>query len=527
MIDSVGSWNGTAYGQFAYTSDRGGAILLSPGSVRTAFAPASAAPHVIGAGYINLGTRAFGGPMSWLFWANQVVPQPDSRVFDWAASDATNGLLFVPLAGQRRGCAVVVPANASFSNYARPDPVFAKCFGFAAAPSVWNHYAWTVDGNGTSSVYVNATLVYAGAGIVPPLATRSNTFVGRSNERANTAAVLEATQVVSDFQFALGSALTSADVQNMFHGLGCPPNTAATPPPPLALRVAASSPASPVDATVIGGAVGGAVAACAVLVAGCIYVCRRCRRHQHLMKAKAAAAPSQRAGAAPRVPRPKTVGWQAVFADASELEIGPVLGSGGFATVHAATWRGTDVAVKVWPPKAETTVASSPATPHSSGVASMSSADPDFAREVAFLGSLRHPNGAETGEATPTCALLTYCGLQCWRCMRWCSAHRRCSSVRGFATLVFNMTSSHVLLPPPSSGAGHRRQSRAVARPQRLGHAVVAAARHAGCRRCVLRRCQALLHDVRARPRLLSRRTQLLPAWPFCTHRTRASSTSI
>ena len=111
VIDSVGSWNGTAHGQYAYTSDRGGAVMLSPGSVHTSFSPTSGVPYALGAGYIDIGTRTFGGPMSWLFWANQLVPQQNSRVFDWASVDTTHGLLFAPGGARQRGYIIVLPAT--------------------------------------------------------------------------------------------------------------------------------------------------------------------------------------------------------------------------------------------------------------------------------------------------------------------------------------------------------------------------------------------------------------------------------
>lgn len=85
-----------------------------------------------------------------------------------------------------------------------------------------------------------------------------------------------------------------------------------------------------------------------------------------------------------------------------------------YGTVFAASWRGTPVAVKVFRAKdahggsfgRTPSTAGTPTAPpelgggddsaqhHRSGGSSMSSVDPDVAREVEFLGKLRHPNGA-------------------------------------------------------------------------------------------------------------------------------------
>jgi len=74
-------------------------------------------------------------------------------------------------------------------------------------------------------------------------------------------------------------------------------------------------------------------------------------------------------------------GWTALVSEGSEVELGDVLGRGGSASVHAALWRGTPVAVKVWwvqPPF-------SLAVKHGA-------AETTFLREVEILSSLRHPN---------------------------------------------------------------------------------------------------------------------------------------
>ena len=74
-------------------------------------------------------------------------------------------------------------------------------------------------------------------------------------------------------------------------------------------------------------------------------------------------------------------GWTALVSEASEVVLGEVLGRGGSASVHAALWRGTPVAVKVWWVQ-----------PPFSLAAKRGAAEASFLREVEILSSLRHPN---------------------------------------------------------------------------------------------------------------------------------------
>ncbi len=74
-------------------------------------------------------------------------------------------------------------------------------------------------------------------------------------------------------------------------------------------------------------------------------------------------------------------GWTALVSEASEVVLGNRLGRGGSASVHAALWRGTPVAVKVWWVQ-----------PPFSLAATRGAAEASFLREVEILSSLRHPN---------------------------------------------------------------------------------------------------------------------------------------
>lgn len=92
---------------------------------------------------------------------------------------------------------------------------------------------------------------------------------------------------------------------------------------------------SGISGSALGGALGGfaVVAVAAALLA---------RRHLRRRSAEAVAAAEAAAAAAAA-----ESGWKAVVALACEIELGRKLGAGGFGAVHAATWRGTLVAVKV------------------------------------------------------------------------------------------------------------------------------------------------------------------------------------
>jgi hypothetical protein len=86
-----------------------------------------------------------------------------------------------------------------------------------------------------------------------------------------------------------------------------------------------------------------------------------------------------------------SAGWSAVVATEREVALGALLGSGGYASVYEARWRGTAVAVKVFAPAFGRCTDASDAMLRSdvsmrpfSQVAAASTGEPDpsFAREV-------------------------------------------------------------------------------------------------------------------------------------------------
>ena len=86
-------------------------------------------------------------------------------------------------------------------------------------------------------------------------------------------------------------------------------------------------------------------------------------------------------------------GWRAVASEASEVQLRECVGQGAAAAVHRATWRGSEVAVKVWDVPLEAFMLHG--TPgnsdfsNSGGSGGSAPADASFMREVQLLSSLR------------------------------------------------------------------------------------------------------------------------------------------
>ena len=65
VIDSIGGWNGVAYGGYSYSN---GAINLDGNS-----------------GYVDLGSHYFGGAMSFAFWGLMSSQQSYASFLDWGS----------------------------------------------------------------------------------------------------------------------------------------------------------------------------------------------------------------------------------------------------------------------------------------------------------------------------------------------------------------------------------------------------------------------------------------------------------
>jgi hypothetical protein len=207
-----------------------------------------------------------------------------------------------------------------------------------------------------------------------------------------------------------------------------------TPQPTPAPAVVAGTPAAGgVDKRVVAGAVAGSVAGSAPLVALAVYiVLRRSRAHtgrasntgpllEDVAKGSTKGSPSEGTPAgSERGDTPSIIvttdtddserGWTAVVSTADEVELGATLGAGGFATVYAAVWRGSTVAVKLFDPAAvELTPSESsasatlsagavswPTVPDLAGRDGMRAREVNrertFMQEVSMLSKIRHPN---------------------------------------------------------------------------------------------------------------------------------------
>ena len=271
IVDSVGSWNGVAYGGFAFVPDStptsNGAISLDGSS-----------------GYVQLGPNTFGGAMSWAFWAKFGGPTCTSshcswmRFFDWGTQCSNN--IFMTAISTDPGPMAIGIINAaggcgtSYFNY--PN--------YAVQASVWTHFIITVDSSANGALYVNGSQVYsAPLNAVPNYALRSTNYFGRSTYAQDP--YLKA--YLADFQFALGHAFSQVEAMYMFLFNNCyPPPPPPPTPPPLPLPLASPPPPPPPSPApamktsrsslgiILGVAVGGAGGMFSIVL-GVFYFCFR------------------------------------------------------------------------------------------------------------------------------------------------------------------------------------------------------------------------------------------------------------
>jgi len=185
-----------------------------------------------------------------------------------------------------------------------------------------------------------------------------------------------------------------------------------------------STPANTVDKRVVAGAVAGSVVGTVPLVALAAYIVLRRSRAARTSSAgplladattggtdgssgsssrSGAPTPSSSSVLAPADSGDSESGWTAVVSTADEVELGDSLGAGGFATVYAAVWRGSTVAVKLFDPatlditpsdsSASAAGLTWPTLPGGDGPSAREvSRERTFMQEVTLLSKVRHPN---------------------------------------------------------------------------------------------------------------------------------------
>ena len=155
VIDTVGSWNGTAYGDYSY--------------IAGADAPVGAIAFDGVSGYVQVGAQAgaFGGAsafccatslsfshslshswlthalaVSWSFWGNVYVVTFQGRFFDWGNGPSSDNLLFTPSYST---------TSMSISIYDGLSIHVDRVTGATPSVNTWNHFAVTVDASGAYS----------------------------------------------------------------------------------------------------------------------------------------------------------------------------------------------------------------------------------------------------------------------------------------------------------------------------------------------------------------------------------------
>ena len=157
-------------------------------------------------GYVDLGSRTFGGAMSWVFWARVDAYQSWQRLFDWGAGSPMDNLLLSPspnspsgMLGGAMGISISVGSN-------NPNVYTPTVLTLGA----WQHHALTLDAAGGVVYYVNGAQVFSAATNAAATTTRTHLYLGKSWWNGDPFFK----GALSDFQFALGTVFSAYDVAN-------------------------------------------------------------------------------------------------------------------------------------------------------------------------------------------------------------------------------------------------------------------------------------------------------------------------
>ena len=151
VIDSIGNWNGVAYGGYSYNN---GAVYLDGNS-----------------GYIDLGSHFFGGSMSIAFWSTVITFNSWQRFFDWATGSFNNpyGNIVLCTGDTSTGSSLTFSVNGANWN---PSGIYFPL-------KVWNHFVITLDSSGNYVIYMNGKSVYSSSSVPADVIQRTHMYLGK------------------------------------------------------------------------------------------------------------------------------------------------------------------------------------------------------------------------------------------------------------------------------------------------------------------------------------------------------------
>ena len=172
-IGSVGGWNGTAYGNFRYTSSNTGSLTFDGSSV-----------------FVDLGNRTFGGALSFVFWAkvdSSDASRPAARFFEFGDGAGHNSIIMLanmdfvvlnPTTYISRDYSSSSTGSSSSSSDSIPTLIQ---FHNPVSP-YWTHYAVTLSASGSVKLFTNGTLKFAASTAAAANASRATLYLGRADK---------------------------------------------------------------------------------------------------------------------------------------------------------------------------------------------------------------------------------------------------------------------------------------------------------------------------------------------------------